>query len=143
MPEASPPIVVLEAIGGAIRLERAAESAPGIVWTRCHLVAADGRSATFLGAEALDIIAGRLVAQLLDADRPPTSTIGTRPVRWVLSLAEAHHQLYVAWEGTERILQWRDGHGHPLEPVLRLSEDGFRQWRAQLAPLGRRRSPSG
>ena len=132
-------LVQLDAEGGALRIERAPTSAPGLVWARCYLVPPAGRPARFLGAEALDIIAGRLVANMLDLDRPTTSTIDGQPVRWVLSLAEAHHQLLVSLDGAVRVLHWRDGGGRPVAPVLRLDEAQFRRWRQQLAPLGRPR----
>lgn len=128
----------LEASGGALLIELDPSGVAG--WARCSLVPADGGPRRFLGADVLDMIAGRLVAGLDACNEDTPSTPGSSE-RCVLTLFEAHHTLFLRRDGGERLLRWQDGDGQSVEPVLRLSDWQARRWRTLLAPLVRARLP--
>jgi hypothetical protein len=66
----------LEASGGALLIER---DPSGVAqWARCSLAPADGGPHRFLGADALDIIAGRLVAGIDACNEDTPSALGRR-----------------------------------------------------------------
>jgi hypothetical protein len=127
----------LAASGGALHLE--SDPRALATWSRCTL-SPDGGEPRFLGADDIGIIAGRLLMNLA-ADQPPTTELAGRPVRWVLSLAEAHHSLFTYMDGLDRVLVWQDADGCRLRTGFRLSDAQFREWREQLAPHAAARLP--
>jgi hypothetical protein len=129
----------LEASGGALLIELDPSGVAG--WARCSLVPADGGPQRFLGADALDIIAGRLVAGLDAGNEDTASAPGSSAERCVLTLFEAHHSLYLRRDGGECVFRLQDGEGRTVETVLRLSDWQARRWRTLLAPLARARLP--
>ena len=91
----------LEASGGALLIELDPSGIAG--WARCSLAPADGGPRRFLGADALDMIAGRLVAGLDACNENTPNTPGSSAEHWVLSLFEAHHSLFLRRDGGECI----------------------------------------
>ena len=53
-------------------------------------------------------------------------------IRWVDSLAEAHHALYFYVEGGVRVLLWQNAQVKPVA-VVKLSGEQYRIWRTRLA----------
>ncbi|MDQ2687309.1 MAG: hypothetical protein M3Y28_05525, partial [Armatimonadota bacterium] len=102
-------------------------------WCLCSLM---GNNRIYLGAETADY----LLPRLLDAvdgrpgGVPPSGEIAGRSVHWALSLSEAHHALYYADYGPQRLLFWQNAQQAPVTLVgtITLSPEQRRQWRAQL-----------
>ncbi len=99
-------------------------------WAKCYLVA-DER--TYLGADDFSIITSRLLKALEQRGVPAAKAAGEikgTPVAWVLSLAEVHHVLYVAQDGSDRVLFWQNADADPLfiAGVMRLSPAICQQW---------------
>src|ERR1044071_5388789 len=95
-------------------------------WAKCHLLAAG--SSIFLGAEEVRALAGRLISNLDNGEGEAAGEISVRGVRWVASLAEAHHSLYFYVEDGIRVLLWQDAEAKPVGTV-KLSGEQYRRWR--------------
>ena len=119
-------VVELNGVGGCIRLFVDRNE-----WCRCQLVA-DG--VTDLGAETLTYIVSHLLEALDRTNWQKIGYISNCPVRWVLSLAEAHCILYAAESDSDLILIWQGKDEHVIGN-LRLSAEQCRQWRNTLSAL--------
>ncbi len=106
-------------------------------WAKCFLIE---RERIYLGADDFSIIATRLREGLRSRDVLAGGVAGELqglPVAWLLSLAEAHHALYVAESGSERLLFWQNAHQSPvfLAGVMRLSPEQRVQWQEALTAV--------
>jgi len=103
----------------------------GVEWYGCSL-RADSRD-TYLGAENRAYLLTHLQS-VLEPEEPITSAgvIDGHRVRWVLSLAEMHHSLYVRDGPAEvKTLYWQDRDGRTAS-VSRLSHSDVLEWRSIL-----------
>jgi hypothetical protein len=97
----------------------------------------DAKQPIFLGAESLSILGPRLLAALLGEPLNPAGIIGDKEVYWVLSLAEAHHVLYLAKDQSDTVLYWKDlGAGVGVVGIIRLSDVQKQTWIATLTANG-------
>ena len=98
-------------------------------WSKCFLV----------NSERLCLGAGDFIvlSRLRDAlssqpalDESAAGEIEGLPVAWRLSLAEAHHVLYVGDDGPDRVLFWQDARTSPVSIVgiMRLSPVQHQSW---------------
>ena len=104
-------------------------------WARCYLL---GDERIYLGADDFTIVVTRLHEALnrdTAFDGTAAGEIEGLPVVWRLSLFEAHHALYVADDGTDRVLFWQNAHGPALfiAGVMRLTPSQQQQWVQMLA----------
>ncbi|MGI4790017.1 MAG: hypothetical protein ACRYFS_14345 [Janthinobacterium lividum] len=79
-------------------------------WAKCFLI---GDERIYLGADVFTIVLSRLRDALSSShafDGPSAGEIEGLPVVWRLSLAEAHHVLYVGDDGSDRVLFWQNAH---------------------------------
>ena len=97
-------------------------------WWEWTLVTEGSR--TTLGAEVLGNIGSRAVSRLSSGGERAGEVDG-REVFWVFSLAEKHHSLYCAVDGTDRLLYFQDRDAHIVWQD-RLSPDHLRIWTAAL-----------
>ena len=99
-------------------------------WARCFLL--DGRR-IYLGADSIGIVLTRL-RDAVDVTKPLDCPDGRRleglPVSWRLSLAAAHHVLYVGDDRADRVLFWQNTLTSPVSiaGVMRLSPAQSQQW---------------
>lgn len=101
----------------------------GVAWYGCSL-RADSRDA-YLGAENRAYLLTHLQS-VLEPEEPATSAgvIEGHCVRWVLSLAELHHSLYVCDGPAEvKTLYWQDRDARTVF-VSRLSHSNVLEWRS-------------
>ncbi len=106
-------------------------------WAKLTLM---GDAQTYLGADDIEIVASRLRNYLENGDvrgRAYQGEMNGLPVACLLLLNEAHHALYVAESGSERILFWQNAHTGPvfLSGVMSLSPFHSRQWTQTLAQI--------
>ena len=103
-------------------------------WCKCWLTKGD--NVVYLGAESLKYLKAHLISGLADDTKKSSGRLEDLNVSWVLSLAEAHHVLYVSIDAVDKILIWQDAHSS-VGPtyLMRLSEDRLSQWRSQLEEL--------
>ena len=99
-------------------------------WAKCHLLTRE--ASIFLGAEQMHTLADRLTSNLDAEQGEAAGEIARRSVRWVDSLAEAHHALYFYVEGGVRVLLWQNAQSKPVA-IVKLSGEQYRSWRTQLA----------
>lgn len=104
-------------------------------WARCFLA---DRERTYLGAEDFSVIATRLQEGLRRRNALAGGAAGELqglPVAWLLSLSEAHHVLYMAASGSNRLLFWQNADQSPvlLAGVMRLSPEQRVQWQETLS----------
>jgi hypothetical protein len=103
----------------------------GVAWYGCSL-RADSRD-TYLGAENRAYLLTHLQS-VLEPEEPATSAgvIDGHRARWVLSLAEVHHSLYVSDGPAEvKTLYWQDRDARTV-CVSRLSHSDVLEWRSIL-----------
>jgi hypothetical protein len=103
----------------------------GVAWYGCSL-RADSRD-TYLGAENRAYLLTHLQS-VVEPEEQATSVgvIEDHRVRWVLSLAEVHHSLYVRDGPAEvKTLYWQDRDGRTVG-VSRLSQSNVLEWRSIL-----------
>jgi len=107
----------------------------GTQWCQCWLLT-ENLAPRFLGADSTKVILSRLLDGLAGAiPRPGSEWLG-REVFWILSLAEAHHVLYVAREGADTLLLWQDaGTGTEAVSVMRLSPAQREEWVSTINSL--------
>jgi len=104
-------------------------------WSQCWLLQ-NNKDPRFLGADSLKIILSRLLDGLDNNSRQSEGKLGDYEAYWVLSLAEAHHALYIAKDGTERILLWQDAdRGISVVCEMRLSQNECSEWISKLRAL--------
>ena len=101
-------------------------------WWEWTLIA-EGTAIT-LGADVLDRIAGRVLERLA-AGGESTGVVDGHHVRWVFSLAEKHHSLYCAADGSGRLLYFQDADARIVWRD-RLSADHRRLWTIALDSIG-------
>ena len=106
-------------------------------WARLTLV---GEECVYLGADSVEVVASRLMNYLEDGDvlgRGYGGEMDGFAVACLLLLSEAHHALYVADSGSDRLLFWQNAHSAPvfLAGVMRLSLSQRRQWTQALAKV--------
>lgn len=103
----------------------------GVAWYGCSL-RVDGQE-TYLGAENRAYVLSHL-RSVFEPEEPAMTAgiIDGWPVRWVLSLAEVHHSLYVH-DGPDgdKILFWQDRDARTAY-VSRLSHADLLEWRRVL-----------
>ena len=107
-------------------------------WARCYLVGYAGQERLFLGADDFSVIVTRLkegIAKRNIFDERNAGSIEGHLVAWLLSLAEAHHGLYIALSGSDSLLFWQDASRSPVAivGVMRLSPERCAQWQESLA----------
>jgi len=104
----------------------------GVAWYGCS-IRADSRD-TYLGAENRAYLLTHL-QNVVEPEEPTTSAAGViegQRVRWVLSLAEVHHSLYVRDGPAEvKTLYWQDRDARTV-CVSRLSPSNVLEWRSTL-----------
>lgn len=125
MVTASAQILVLQAESFSLVIEKESNG-----WAKCYLL---GNERTYLGADDFTVVVSRLHEALnrnTAFDGPAAGKIEGLPVAWRLSLFEAHHALYVADDGADRVLFWQNAHGPTLfiVGVMRLSPSQSQQW---------------
>lgn len=103
-------------------------------WARLTLI---GEEHIYLGADSIEVIASRLLNYLRSGDvlgRASAGEMNGYRVACLLLLSEAHHALYVASSGSDRLLFWQNAHSSPvfLAGVMRLSASQRRQWTQSL-----------
>jgi len=101
-------------------------------WCSCRLF--KGEAVIYLGANTLKYLKDHLLSGLDDGAKETRAELLGHKVSWVLTLAEAHHILYVANDGMEKVLLWQDRYGE-IVAIIRLSHDQCLQWRSQLESL--------
>ncbi len=106
-------------------------------WAQCYLAGYAGQERVFLGADDFSVIVTRLNAGLSEhniLDERGAGSIEGHRVAWLLSLAEAHHTLYIALCGSDRLLFWQDASRSPVSIVgtMRLSSAQCIQWQQSL-----------
>lgn len=116
--------LILDGIGGSLRMRIGTEG-----WCKCELITT--HSSTFLGADNIDQLAGRLLAALDEKHQHTIGEINGYKVSWVLSLSEAHCTLYAATCGLGRILFWQDANAR-LIGTIRLDQQQCAQWHKRL-----------
>lgn len=107
-------------------------------WARCYLVGYAGQERLFLGADDFSVIVIRLNEGLSKRSMLGECSAGTiegHVVAWLLSLAKAHHALYIALSGPDRLLFWQDANRLPVAIVgsMCLSPERCAQWQESLA----------
>ena len=91
----------------------------------------------YLGAEVVGVILLRLLNALTGTHSFNAQEWNGQQVHWVFSLAEAHHVLYMAEEGSDRILLWQDaGNGTDVICTMRLSAEQCQAWITKIRSLG-------
>ena len=124
--------VTLSGKGGSIIFQFAVNE---LGWSRCFFMTAEGQT-MYLGAESQSYLVKRLLEGLSDHPASGTSDdVEGVPVRWILSLAEAHHVLYAAVRGPEDLcLFWIDAHTAPTRIVatIDISPRQRAEWREEL-----------
>ena len=122
--------LTLEGEGGDLLVEVSINEAG---WSLCYLLS-DGR--IYLGAESAAFLLSRLLDAVSDgvSPWPMDGELCGHQVRYALSLSEAHHVLYVADDGPDRLLFWQNSHPEPmtLAGTIRLVPELRRQWHDQL-----------
>lgn len=102
-------------------------------WCKCWLT--KGEKVVYLGAESLKYLKEHLLSGLDDKKKETIGKLEGLDVSWVLSLAEAHHVLYVSvYQDKTLIWQAANSVGMPTY-IMRLSKDQLLQWRSQLEVL--------
>ena len=113
---------------GCLQIESISEA-----WCECSLVFGD--TPIYLGAESPAYIKKHLLSGLGDVPPKAAGQIEGHTVSWVFSLAGANyaHVLYMATEGTDKLLYWQDAIG-PVKIFckMRLSQEERLEWRRQL-----------
>ena len=99
-------------------------------WAKLTLV---GDKEAYLGADAIEVVALRLMNYLKNGDvlgRASAGEMNGLPVTCLLLLSEAHHALYVASSGSDRLLFWQDARTAPvsLAGIMRLTPPQGRHW---------------
>lgn len=98
----------------------------GIAWFACTLKVGDVE--TELGANDRTYLLSHL-RQVIEGSDTLAGEIQGQPVRWILSLAEKHHVLYVYdGPGDAKTLHWQDPHAHVIW-TDQLSTDQLSEWR--------------
>jgi len=127
-----PDTLTLQGSGGTLSLEVVSDNG----WCRCYLEAGEQTS---LGAEDIQHIASRLLGALGEDDElaPVVGQLEGYNVRCALLLSEAHHALYVATEGQNRVLLWQNAAGTPMVTVgvIRLSPEQRHRWLALIQEM--------
>ena len=102
-------------------------------WCRCTLIGV--KTAIFLGAESLSYLRDHLMS-IFDQNAVGIRSqwAGYDEVRWILTLAEAYHSLYVANDGPDRTLLWQDKHAQ-LICTMRLTLEDCARWRSQIESM--------
>lgn len=119
--------LVLSASEGALRLEWNPQDWCQVLW--------ENGGSTPLGCDTLGIVRTRLLNGLADPSaKPDSGTIDGNPVRWMISLNELHHSLYVA-PLTEGLVIYVQDRNAKLKGKLVLSNFDCSQWRAALTAL--------
>ena len=107
-------------------------------WTRCYLLTPQR---IFLGADGLPYVTAGLLKAVGDVlgDDLPSGEIAGHRVQCAFLLCEAHHALYYADDGQDRLLFWQNAHSSPMPVVgtIRLSPAQRRQWQMQLNALSK------
>ena len=108
----------------------------GIAWFACTLKV--GEVETELGAEDRTYLLSHL-RQVIEGSDTLAGAIQGKPVRWILSLAEKHHVLYVYdGPGDAKTLHWKDANARIMWSD-QLSADQILEWRRIIdASLGGR-----
>jgi hypothetical protein len=101
-------------------------------WCRCWLT--KGEEIIFLGAESLKYVRDHLLSGLDNNSKKTAGNLLGYDVRWVLSLAEAHHVLYTAMDNEDRILLWQDKNANVI-CLIRVSQTQYLQWHNKLEEL--------
>lgn len=99
-------------------------------WCKCYLQTQSERR--FLGAEVCDVLISRL-ERVFDKEAGSTAgAIDGTPVRWILSLSEAHHSLYATTPDKEQVhLFWQDPQAIVVHKMLSTAS----QWQDLLKQL--------
>jgi hypothetical protein len=125
--------VILSGQDGDLLLEPAVNDTG---WTSCSLLTSQR---IYLGADTLPYVTAGLLKAVSDnlGEALPSGEIAGYNVRYLFILAEAHHALYVADEGDDRLLFWQNAHQAPvtLAGIIRLSPAQRQQWQSQLHVL--------
>jgi hypothetical protein len=107
---------------GTLILEQRLE----VPWFACRLKLRDVE--TELGAEDRTYLLSHL-RQVMEGSDTLAGEIEGKPVRWILSLAEKHHVLYVHdGPGDEKTLYWQDRNAHVIW-ADQLTADQLSEWR--------------
>ena len=122
--------LILEGDGGSLMIELAVND---LGWSLCYMLAEE---CVYLGAWGADRILSNLQDVVQDEAYgwPPVGTLCGYPVRCAFLLSEAHHALYYAEAGADRLLFWQDAKQEPVTLVgtIRLSPEQRRKWQAQI-----------
>jgi hypothetical protein len=63
-----------------------------------------------------------------------SGVINGKPYSWFLSLAEAHHVLYMSTEKEHKLFLWQDVNANTI-CVIELSHDQYQQWLTQIESI--------
>jgi hypothetical protein len=103
-------------------------------WCKCWLT--KDENIIYLGAESLKYLKEHLLSGLDDNTQESMGRRESLNISWVLSLAKAHHVLYISIDTENKTLIWQatNSVGMPTY-IMRLSRDQLLQWRYQLEGL--------
>lgn len=102
-------------------------------WSRCYLLT---DKKIYLGAESTAYIVTRLLDLLREESVELPYEYHGEKVRWIMSLAEAHHCLYATAAGHEQKLLWQDAHSGPSHvATFALSPRQRLEWRDKLESI--------
>lgn len=101
-------------------------------WCKCWL--RNGEDVTYLGAESLKYLRDHLLRSFDASPKEGSSSLQGHKVGWILSLAEAHHTLYMSIETDDRVLFWQDKNATVIN-TTRLSQKEILHWQNQLELL--------
>jgi hypothetical protein len=102
-------------------------------WVKCSLIDKDD-SNIYLGAESTKYIKTHFLSALKNELNSSSGKINGISYSWVLSLAEAHHVLYVSKDGDGMLFLWQDKNAKTI-CTFRLSKDQCQEWLTQVESI--------
>lgn len=101
-------------------------------WVKCSLIESD--KSIYLGAESAKYLKDHFLLALKNELNGTSGTINQKPYSWVLSLAEAHHVLYMSTDKEDKLFLWQDKNAITI-CIMRLSKDQYQQWLTQIESI--------
>lgn len=101
-------------------------------WVKCSLI--DNDKAIYLGAEHGKYLKDHLLLALESKLQKVGGEINGVAYSWVLSLAEAHHVLYMSKNEEHKLFLWQDKDAKTV-CIIRLSKDQHQQWLNQIISI--------
>jgi len=101
-------------------------------WVKCSLI--DKGKTIYLGAESARYLKDHFLSALKNILNGSSGEINGKPYSWVLSLAEAHHVLYMSTEEEDKLLLWQDENAKTI-CAIQLPKDQCQQWLTKIESI--------